>query len=121
MDETKKKIAVVGSRNFSDYSFFAEKLESIISNLENVEFVSGGCPSGGDALITQYCKENNFKLTEHLPEWELHGKKAGFLRNQLIVDDCTHLIAYWNMESKGTKSSIDMAKKQNKPIRIIKI
>jgi predicted Rossmann fold nucleotide-binding protein DprA/Smf involved in DNA uptake len=115
------KIAVVGSRNFSNYSFFAEKLEAIISNLENVEFVSGGCPSGGDALIARYCKENNLLLTEYLPEWDLHGKKAGFLRNKLIVDNCTHLIAFWDEKSKGTKNSIDMAQKQNKPIRIVKI
>lgn len=115
------RVAVVGSRGFSDYSFFAEKLEQIISNLENVEFVSGGCKSGGDALIAKYCKEHNYKLTEHLPDWENLGKKAGFVRNKLIVDDCTHLIAYFDGQSKGTENSINMARKQNKQIRIVKI
>ncbi len=116
------KIAVIGSRGFSDYSFFAEKLELIISKLEGeVEFISGGCKSGGDALIAMHCKENSLKLVEHLPDWDKFGKRAGFLRNKLIVDDCTHLIAYWDGVSKGTKSSIDMAQKQNKPIRIVTI
>ena len=116
------KIAVIGSRNFCDYSFFAEKLEQIISNLEGeIEFVSGGCKSGGDALISRWCKENNYKLTEFLPDWEAHKKAAGIIRNRLIVDECTHLIAYWDGVSKGTKSSIDMCNKQNKPLIIIKI
>jgi len=116
------KIAVVGSRGFSDYSFFAEKLKTLISNLEGeIEFVSGGCKSGGDALIARYCKENGLKLTEYLPDWDKLGKRAGFVRNQLIVDDCTHLIAYWNLLSKGTESSIKMAKEQNKPVKIVKV
>lgn len=116
------KIAVIGSRGFSDFNFFREKLELIISKLEGeIEFISGGCKSGGDILISQYCKENNLKLTEHLPDWNGLGKKAGIIRNKLIVDDCTHLLAFWNETSKGTKSSIDMARKQNKPIRIIQI
>jgi GH18 family chitinase len=115
------KIAVIGSRNFSDYFFFHEKLEAIIINLKDFEFVSGRCKSGGDALIKKYCNENQYKLVEHLPDWNKFGKKAGFLRNQLIVDDCTHLVAFWNLESKGTKSSIEMARKQNKPVKIVEI
>lgn len=116
------RIAVIGSRGFSDYSFFREKLEYLIQNIKGeIEFVSGGCKSGGDALISQYCEENNLKLTEYLPDWDTHGKKAGFLRNQLIVDDATHLIAFWDGKSKGTLSSIKMAEKKGIPIKIIRI
>lgn len=116
------KIAVIGSRNFCDYSFFAKKLEQIISNLDgDIEYISGGCLNSADELIQRYCKENNCKLTEFLPDWEAHKKAAGIIRNKLIVNECTHLIAYWNGVSKGTKNSVDMARKQNKPIRIIKI
>lgn len=124
MEKTKKeiRIAVIGSRGFFNYKFFCEKLEHLISNLEGeIEFVSGGCKTGGDVLIKRYCQENNFKLVEHLPDWDLYGKKAGFLRNQLIVDDCTHLIAYWDNVSKGTLSSIKMAQKKGIPIKIVTI
>jgi len=116
------KIAVIGSRNFSDYNFFREKLEYLIKDLgEEIDYISGGCKSGGDALIKKYCDENQYELVEHLPDWNLHGKKAGFLRNQLIIDDATHLIAYWDGVSKGTLSSIKMAEKKGIPIKIVKI
>ena len=36
-------IAVIGSRGFSDYSFFGEKLEHLLQNLSDYSFVSGGC------------------------------------------------------------------------------
>lgn len=116
------KLAVIGSRGFSDYDFFREKLEYLIKNLgEDITYVSGGCKSGGDALIKRYCDENQYELVEHLPDWDLHGKKAGFIRNQLIVDDATHLIAFWDNQSKGTLSSIKMAEKKRIPIKIITI
>lgn len=61
-------IAVIGSRGFSNYSFFAEKLEHLLQNLSDYSFVSGGCKTGGDALIKKYCNENQYKLVEHLPD-----------------------------------------------------
>lgn len=122
MKQDVNKIAVIGSRGFSDYLFFKEKLEYLIKDLgKDLHFISGGCPTGGDALIRRYCIENQYTLTEHLPDWETYGKKAGFLRNQLIVDDATHLIAYWDGQSKGTLSSLKMAEKKQIPIKIIKV
>lgn len=116
------RIAVIGSRGFSDYKLFREKLEYLIKDLgEDFIFISGGCPTGGDALIKKYCAENNYELIEHLPDWDQFGKRAGFLRNQLIIDDATHLICYWDGVSKGTLSSIKIAEKKEIPIRIVKI
>ena len=115
-------IAVIGSRGFSDYSFFAEKLEFIISNLQGeFEFVSGGCKNSADELIARYCKEKNFKLVEHLPDWEQHKKSAGVIRNKLIINDATHLVCFYDGVSKGTLSSIKMAEKKNIPVKIIQI
>lgn len=115
-------IAVIGSRNFSDYPFFAEKLEQIISNLEGeIEFVSGGCKDSADELIQRYCEENSFKLTEFLPDWELHKKAAGVIRNKLIINDATHVIAFWDGTSRGTANSLKLAEKRNLPIKIVQI
>ncbi len=116
------RIAVIGSRGFSDYPLFCEKLEYLIQNLKGeITFVSGGCKSGGDRLISEYCKEKGLPLIEHLPDWDTFSKKAGFLRNQLIVDDADCLIAFWDGISKGTLSSIKMAEKKGIKIKIVKI
>lgn len=114
-------IAVIGSRNFSDYPFFAEKLEHLLQNLSDYSFVSGGTKSGGDFLIKRYSKENNFKLVEHLPDWELHKKAAGVIRNKLIINDATHVIAFWDGTSRGTANSLKLAEKRNLPIKIVQI
>jgi len=116
------KIGVIGSRGYNNYEEFKEKLLFLISNIrEEIVFVSGGCPSGGDALISRFCKEGNYQIIEHLPDWDKHGKAAGFIRNKLIIEDSDMLAAWWDGKSKGTKSSIDLARKKNIPIKIIKV
>jgi len=116
------KIGVIGSRGYNNYKEFKEQIEYLTSNiLEPIIWVSGGCKSGGDALISRYCKDNNFELIEYLPDWDKHGKAAGFIRNKLIIEDIEYLIAFWDQMSKGTKSSLDLAEKKGMKVRIVKI
>ncbi len=44
--------------------------------------------------------------------------QAAFLRNGLIVDACTRLVAFWDGQSKGTGNSIHLAEKAGKPVEI---
>ncbi len=116
------RIAVVGSRNFSDYKFFREKLEYLIQNLDknDIEWVSGGA-IGTDSLCRRYAEENNYKITEYLPDYiNYSGKIAPLKRNHEIVDNCDMLIAF-TTGSNGTAYTIKLAEKQNKPIRIVKV
>ena len=117
------KIAVIGSRNFTDYDFFKEKLEYLIQNIkEDIQFVSGGAKSGGDALIKRYCQENNLPLIEFLPEYDKYPPKiAPIKRNQQIIDESNLMIAFWDNSSRGTKSAIEMARKKGIKIKIVSI
>ncbi|MFW5872129.1 MAG: DUF2493 domain-containing protein [bacterium] len=110
------RLAIVGSRTFNDYQLLKEKIEclGIVIN----EIVSGGA-KGADTLGAEYAKENDIKLTVFLPDWEKHGRAAGFFRNRIIIDNCDMLIAFWDGQSKGTKHSIDLAKQKNKDCKVI--
>jgi predicted Rossmann fold nucleotide-binding protein DprA/Smf involved in DNA uptake len=125
-----KKIAVIGGRDFNNY----EIMEATLKQFEIDEIVSGGA-KGADSLAETYAKNNNipFKLFE--AEWDnleatpclirtKDGKKynalAGFNRNKLLVDHSDYVIAFWDGKSKGTKDSIDYAKKTNKDVLTIK-
>ena len=116
------KIAVIGSRNFSEYNFFKEKLEYLIQNIkEDIQFVSGGCKNSADELIARYCEENNLPIIEFLPDYNQYGKGATHVRNSRIVEFSDCLIAYWNNSSRGTKSAIDKARKKGIKIKIVEI
>ena len=113
-------LAIVGGRDFDDYDKMDACLEDIVDKVEMV--VSGGQrkdEKGADTLAIWWAKQHNKPYKEHLPDWDKYGKRAGPIRNELIIADSTHVAAFWDGKSKGTKSSIDLARKYKRRIRII--
>jgi hypothetical protein len=107
------KFAVVGSRNITDYEYVV----NILKQYEISHIVSGGA-NGIDSMAEQYANEHNIPTTIYKPDWKKYGRGAGFVRNKQIIDDSDCVIAIWDGVSKGTKNSIDHAKKQNKQLFI---
>jgi predicted Rossmann fold nucleotide-binding protein DprA/Smf involved in DNA uptake len=115
------KLAVIGSRNFSNYDFFKEKLEYLTQNIkEDIVYVSGGA-IGTDSLCKRYCQENNYELIEFLPDYKQYSKAATHIRNSQIVEFSDALVAFFNGSSPGTKSTLEKAKKKGITIKIVKI
>ena len=105
------KTAVIGSRNFNNYSFLKEKLTE-----HKVEFVVSGGAFGADQLSERYCKEFGLPILIFYPNWNVYFKRAGFIRNKFIVENCDELIAFRVNLSKGTTHSIELAKQMNKKV-----
>lgn len=112
------KLAVIGSRTFEDYSLLTRSVGMICDEKSNAEIISGGA-RGADSLGARYAKENGFKLTEFLPDWNKHGKAAGFIRNEEIVKNADFVLAFWDGLSRGTGNSLSIAKRLKKPTLII--
>ena len=108
------KVAVIGSRTFDDYTLMSDTLKRI-----NITKIISGGALGADILAERYAKEQNIETKIFLPDWEKYGKKAGFIRNTDIINECELVVAFWNQTSKGTLDSINKAKLLNKKIIII--
>lgn len=106
-------IAVIGSRGFNNYQI----VERVLDKLKPFVLVSGGA-RGADSLAEEYADKNGLLKVIIKPDWERDGKKAGFIRNYKIVDKADIVVAFWDLESKGTKHSIDYSNKLNKPTYI---
>lgn len=99
------KVLVCGSRGFNDYQLLAKKL----SEYNITEIIEGGS-RGADLLSKRYGYDNGIKVTEVKARWDLYGKRAGYLRNEQMVNMNPDLvIAFWSGVSKGTKHTIDLA------------
>lgn len=112
------KLAIIGSRLFNNYL----KLErEVLSNyeLKDIESIVSGGAKGADSLGAEFAKRHQLQLIEFIPEWKKYGRKAGYLRNTLIVDEADCIIAFLEGESRGTWDSIQKALKLNKPVIII--
>ena len=104
------KLAVVGSRDFDDYEF----LKKILNHHPCTQIISGGA-RGADTLARRYATEHGIPIKEFIPDWNMHGKSAGYLRNEQIVDACDELVAF-DGKSRGTQHSITLAEKASKPV-----
>jgi len=104
------KLAVVGGRDFTNYSLMKE----VLDHIQDITVIVSGGALGADSLARRYAQERNLPIKEFIPDWTKDGKFAGLKRNILIVNECDQLIAFWDTKSKGTKHSIDLAEKQNK-------
>lgn len=118
------KIAVVGSRNFKDKNFVIHTLRNEYRQFYEGTIISGGA-RGVDTWAIDIVNEINneieggrLQIKIFIPDWDKYGKKAGFLRNALIIDEADKVIAFWDGYSKGTKHSIDLAIDAKKPINI---
>jgi hypothetical protein len=108
------KVAIIGSRGFTDYELVKKTLQPLGITL----IISGGA-AGADTLGEDYAKENGIETLIFKPDWKAYGKIAGFLRNTQIVEASELVVAFWDMESKGTKDSINKANKLGKKVLIV--
>jgi hypothetical protein len=112
------KVAVIGSRSFNDYSILEKELNFLNETIGIDTIVSGGA-AGADSLAEQYADSLKIPTQIFMPNWKLHGKSAGVIRNQSIIANSEYCIAFWDGKSKGTLSSIRFAEKEGIPVKII--
>jgi len=110
------KLAVIGSRSFNDWSLLNSTLLPYKSKIEVI--ISGGA-KGADTLAEEWAIANNIEVLKYIPDWDIHGKKAGFIRNEDIIKNCNACIAFWDGKSRGTNHSLDLCSKYNKPWKVI--
>ena len=112
------KIAIIGSRNFTNYKLLQEILEQY---KPKITLVVSGTAKGADSLGEKWALENNIQTLIFPADWNQYGKRAGFIRNEDIIKNCDCCVAFWDGESKGTKHSLSLCKKYNKPVKIVQI
>lgn len=110
------KLAVVGSRDFPYAWMIDTYLTQIDVDID--EIVSGGA-KGPDSWSQQWADDCYVPFILFSADWENLGKSAGFKRNAQIVEYCDELIAFWDGKSRGTKHSIDLARKARKLREVI--
>jgi len=115
------KIAVVGSRTFTDYDLLRRTLDRVrlMFHDRDITIVSGGAP-GADSLAERYSQAvlNKHPIV-YKAEWSTYGKVAGFRRNREIVDESDFVVAFWDGVSRGTNHTMNLTTKVGKPILVV--
>ena len=108
------KLLIIGSRCFEHFDL-AEYIP------ENVELIISGGAKGIDSIAEKLADEHNISKLIIRPNYKLYGKAAPLKRNEQMIDIADEILVIWDGHSKGTKYSINYAKKYNKPLKVITI
>lgn len=103
------KVIVCGGRDFNNFILLTERLDFYLQNQGKVELVSGGA-NGADTLAIDYGAMRHIPINVYYADWDAHGKRAGYLRNEEMSRNATHCIAFWNGRSRGTSHMINLTR-----------
>lgn len=74
---------------------------------------------GIDRLGEAWAQRNNIPVTKFPPDWGKHGRSAGIIRNNQMVDYVGFsgaLIAIWDGTSNGTAHCINAARREGRKV-----
>jgi hypothetical protein len=115
------RLAVVGSRDYPDEHYWRVRNDILEVGWrvgwENLVIVSGGA-RGADTMAQRAAKEFQVPFEVYPADWKRHGKRAGFLRNQQIVDAADELLGYFTSKdhSPGTADTVRRAVAKGIPV-----
>jgi hypothetical protein len=134
-------LAIVGSREAGlrpTHPNEREKVERVIDawveKYGRPDRIVTGDAEGADAIAAAYARRNSIPCTVHVADWDAYGLSAGPKRNKLIVEDCTHMLAFPLVDppvvgrsrgargahaSKGTRGSIRLALAANREVLVV--
>jgi hypothetical protein len=107
------KTIIAGSRDIVDVKILYDAIKKLnIPEKEITQVISGGA-RGADRIGEIYANENAIDLVIMPANWNLHGKSAGYRRNEDMAKIADACIALWDGSSKGTGHMINLAEKYN--------
>lgn len=112
------RILVTGSRKWDDVVLLCQALEDVWQLYgDQLVIVHGHCPTGADHLADLWAVAKGLRVERHPADWERHGKAAGPLRNQEMVDLGADLcLAFLAPDSRGTKDCVRRASVAGIPV-----
>lgn len=109
-----KRVAIVGSREFPNL----DQVREYVRTLPPDTIVISGGARGVDRTVEYEARRIGLEVEIWPANWNRYGKRAGFLRNQDIVNSADELIAFWDGQSRGTLHSVELARERGIPVRI---
>jgi len=83
----------------------------------DLEIVHGAYPRGLDMIAREWCIVNSVPDDPFEPDWEEHGKAAGPIRNQQMVDSgADACLGFPLSESRGTLDCMTRAHRASIPV-----
>jgi hypothetical protein len=119
------RVLVTGSRDWDDVITIREAIEKALAEADGrpVLVVHGDCPGGADRHADHLARWMRGKglavdVEKHPANWQINGKRAGFIRNTHMVNLGADLcLAFIRNGSRGASHTAALAEQAGIPVR----
>jgi hypothetical protein len=113
------RVVVAGSRSFTDYPRLARTLDRLLQHGKDVTILSGTA-RGADRLGERYACERGLAVKQLPADWAASGRRAGYLRNEALLAEATHVVVFWDGASPGSRHLLERARTKGIPLRVMR-
>jgi hypothetical protein len=112
------RLLVCGGRNYAARDTAFAALDAIDRKIGVGLVIEGGAP-GADTIAWQWAKAHTVPFIEFRADWRKHGKAAGPLRNQEMIDDGKPDAVVALQGGRGTADMVDKARRAGIPVWVV--
>ena len=119
-DTDKIRILITGSRNFDDFNMMRSALEDVLDCYPEYSpkdfIVVHGNARGADKISGYIAQQLGMQVEVHNAQWNVHGKRAGIIRNiQMVNNGADICLAFPLGSSRGTRHCMELSQQENIP------
>ena len=111
------RVLITGSREWTDVATMCEEFCKLP---DDTVIIHGGA-RGADTMADQMARGEHMRVEVFPADWKAHGKAAGPLRNQQMLDEGKPdlVLAFPTPKSRGTWDMVRRAKSAGVEVRVI--
>lgn len=108
--EDNMRVIVCGGRNYFDRDAVFSALDALQKQYGRLTVIQGGA-SGADKLAVEWCmRQPSIRMINEPADWKAHGRAAGPLRNQRMIDDWSPDLVLAFPGGRGTADMVRRAR-----------
>lgn len=81
------RVLVCGGRDYASQATAFGVLDMLSEDRCINAIIQGDCPTGADKLARMWCISRNHHFDRYPADWNTHGRSAGPIRNQRMIDE----------------------------------
>jgi hypothetical protein len=110
------RVLVCGGRDYSDRDAVFGALDLVRDACSPLTVIQGGA-TGADALAREWCaRQPNIHMINEPADWRTHGRAAGPIRNQRMLDEHKPNVVIAFAGGRGTADMVRRAKAAGVPV-----
>lgn len=114
------RVLVTGSRNWTDSAVVKAQLTDLASRRREHMTLVHGAAKGADTIAASLADHMGWDVEAFPAEWDRFGRRAGPVRNQLMVDHGADICLVFPLpDSRGTWDCVRRAKAAGIPLVIV--